>query len=154
MSRGAPSLLDSKLSKPQPSVFNSIDYSTKSNLLYGRPGYSPRNNSIHALGNSNRKKVDPFIAKAPTSNPMNNFDDLKEITVDTFRPENIHILRGEKKSPRVQFAASPSQFQSLNTSPQRLDVMRSLQVPSLPYQDKHFNGVLEHRSIPSMPSPQ
>jgi hypothetical protein len=35
---------------------------------------------------------DPFTAQAPKDKPMNRINELKDINVDLFRPENQHLL--------------------------------------------------------------
>ena len=36
---------------------------------------------------------DPFTTKAPKEKPMNRLEDLQDVSVDHFRPENQHFLK-------------------------------------------------------------
>mmetsp|Transcript_17108 Transcript_17108/g.26455 ORF Transcript_17108/g.26455 Transcript_17108/m.26455 type:complete len:196 (+) Transcript_17108:311-898(+) len=163
--RGAPSLLESRLKNS--SVYHSIDVPSKGATSVTGSKVSPRlNNGPSALGNHSRKREDPFVVRKTSVNPLNNFNELKDITVDHFRPENAHLLRAQPSKVNNFYGATPtvqgSVFDKINkppvhptqsNSPSKMNAIRSLQAPNYPYHENHVVEVTKHRNIPSMPSP-
>jgi hypothetical protein len=89
----SPTIIKSTIER-NPKVNGSVDIQSKSKHSYGLSTLQKRNLDINPKGSPRHTIIykDPFTAKSPAEKLMNKIDNMKDINVDLFRPENQHLL--------------------------------------------------------------